>query len=85
MDSTARSVKRYADDVTVISNDFDTHVSVLQTIDQHAVDLDLLFKLAKCVFSLPTEVNLHRWKTQCSAQCVLCNSTCATTAHISST
>jgi len=49
VDSTEHSVKGYADDVTVISNDFDIHVSVLQTVDQRAGDLNLSFKPAKCV------------------------------------
>jgi len=34
---------------TLIFNDFDTHVSELQTVDKRAVDLDLSFKPAKCV------------------------------------
>ena len=42
----------------------------------------LSFLLRVSSDTLPTEVNLHRWKTQCSAQCVLCNSTRPTTAHI---
>jgi len=43
VDSTEHSVKGYADNVTVVSNDFDTHLSVLQTVDQRAGDLDLSF------------------------------------------
>ena len=46
VDSTAHS---YANDVTVISDNFNSHVSVLQTVNQHAVDLDLSFKSVKCV------------------------------------
>ena len=49
VDSMEHSVKGYADDVTIISNDIDAHVSVLQTVDQRASDLDLSFKPAKCV------------------------------------
>jgi len=49
VDSTAHLVKGYADDVTIISNNSDSHVSLLQTVDQHAGDLDLSFKPAKCV------------------------------------
>ena len=47
--STEHSVKGYADDVTLISNDLATHVSVLQAVDQKASDLDLSFKPQKCV------------------------------------
>ena len=47
--STEHSVKGYADDVTLISNEFGTHVSVLQAVDQRAGDLDLSFKPQKCV------------------------------------
>ena len=43
------SVKGYVDDITIISNDIDAHVSVLQTVDQRVDDLDLSFKAAKCV------------------------------------
>ena len=49
VDSTEHSVKGYADDVTVISTNLDTHVYVLQTVDQKASDLDLSFKPVKCV------------------------------------
>jgi len=38
--STEHSVKGYADSVTLISNDFDTNVSVLQAMDQRAGGLD---------------------------------------------
>ena len=37
------SLKGYADDVTLISNDVDAHTSVLQTIDEKAADLYLFF------------------------------------------
>ena len=43
------SLKGYADDVTLISDDFDTHKSVLQLLDLKATDLDLVFKPAKCI------------------------------------
>ena len=49
VNSTKHSLKGYADDVTLISNDVDVHTSVLQTIDQKAADLDLFFKPVKCV------------------------------------
>ena len=42
-------LKWYADDVTLISTDFDSHTSVLQTLDKKATDLDLSFKPTKCV------------------------------------
>ena len=32
--------------------------------------------------TLPTEVNLRRWKIQCNARCILCDSARPTTAHI---
>ena len=48
-DSMDHSLKGYADDVTLICDDFDTHKSVLQHIDSKASDLDLSFKPAKCV------------------------------------
>ena len=48
-DSMEHSLKGYADDVTLISDDFTAHKSVLQLIDQKATDLDLCFKPAKCV------------------------------------
>ena len=35
--------------MTLISNDLDTHASVLQMVDQRAGDLDLSFKPQKCV------------------------------------
>ena len=44
--SQEHSLKGYANDVTLISTDFDAHTSVLQTLDN---DLDLSFKPAKCV------------------------------------
>ena len=43
------SLKGYADDVTLISNDVDAYTSVLQTIDEKAADLDLFCKPIKCV------------------------------------
>jgi len=43
------SLNGYADDVALISCDFDVHKSVLQLIGLKAVDLDLSFKPAKCV------------------------------------
>jgi len=39
----------YADNVTLISSNFDAHATVLQSVDQRAGDLDLCFKLMKCV------------------------------------
>jgi len=48
-DSMEDSLKGYADDVTLISDDFTAHKSVLQLIDQKVTDLDLCFKPAKCV------------------------------------
>jgi len=48
--SAGHSLKGYANDVTLISDDVVVHTSVLQTIDNKAADLDLFFiKLAKCV------------------------------------
>jgi len=41
-----RSVKGYADDVTL---KFDVRVTVLQLVDQRAGDLDLSFKPVKCL------------------------------------
>ena len=49
VDSAEHSVKGYADDVTLISSNFDVHVVVLQSVDQRASDLDLSFKPVKCV------------------------------------
>ena len=49
VESTEHSVKGYADDVTILSNNIDTHVSVLQTVDQRVGDMDLSFKPTKCV------------------------------------
>ena len=49
VNSAEHSVKGYADDVTLISSDFDAHVTVLQSVDQRAGDLDLCFKPVKCV------------------------------------
>jgi len=47
--SQKHSLKGYADDVTLISNDVDAHTSVLQIIGEKAADLDLYFKPAKFV------------------------------------
>jgi len=49
VNSAENSVKGYADDVTLISSNFDVHVTVLQSFDQRASDLDLSFKHVKCV------------------------------------
>jgi len=32
--------------------------------------------------TLPTAMNLRRWNIQCSAKCVLCDSSRLTTAHV---
>ena len=61
MDSTEHSVKGYVDNVTILSNDIDTWVSALQTVDQRAVDLDLSFKPTKCV--CPTCSIAKEWHT----------------------
>jgi len=42
----------------------------------------LSFLLRAFSDTLLTEVNLRRWKTHCSARCVLCNSIRPTTAHV---
>ena len=42
----------------------------------------LSFLLRASSDTLPTEVNLRRWKIQCNASCVLCDSARPTTAHI---
>ena len=47
--SMERSVKAYADDVTLISDSLKVHASVLQQIDRKAADLYLSFKPSKCV------------------------------------
>jgi len=47
VNSSEHSVKGYADDVILVSDNFDIHVSVLQTVDQRACDLDLSFKPVK--------------------------------------
>ena len=47
--SSQHSVKAYADDATLISDCLETHTKVLQIIDQKAQNLDLSFKLVKCV------------------------------------
>jgi len=47
--SSEHSVKAYADDATLISDSLETHISVLQQVDQKAGDLDLSFKPSKCV------------------------------------
>ena len=52
VNSSEHSVKGYADDVTLVSDNFDVHVSVLQTVDRRACDLDLSFKPVKCVLYL---------------------------------
>ena len=49
VDSTAHSVKGYADGATLISTNLETHSSVLKEIDRKAADLDLTLKPSKCV------------------------------------
>ena len=49
VNSSEHSVMGYADDVTLVSDNFDIHVSVLQTVDRRACDLDLSFKPVKCI------------------------------------
>jgi len=49
VNSVEHSVKGYADDVTLISSNFDAHVTVFKSVDQRAGDLDLGFKPVKCV------------------------------------
>ena len=44
VNSDEHSVKGYADNVTLISSNFDAHVAVLQLVNQRASDLDLSFK-----------------------------------------
>jgi len=44
VNSSEHSVKGYANDVTLIYNNFDACVSVLQSVDQRAHDLGLSFK-----------------------------------------
>ena len=69
--SMKHSLKGYADDVTLISNDIDAHTLVLQTIDEKAADLDLFFKPVKCVSYLfngsrilPTGISLSNGVTR---------------------
>jgi len=45
-------MKGYANDVTLISSNFDVHITVLQSFDQRASDLDLSFKPVKCALYL---------------------------------
>ena len=49
VNSSEHSMMGYADDVTLVSDNFDIHVSVLQTVDRRACDLDLSFKPVKCI------------------------------------
>ena len=42
-------MKGYADDVTLISTNIDTHSYVLKENDKRAADLDLMLKPSKCV------------------------------------
>jgi len=55
---------------------------VLGTVCCQDLSGQLSFLLRVSSDALPTEVNLYRWKTQCSAQCALCDSMHPTTAHI---
>ena len=43
------SVKAYSDDVTLISSNFDIHMTLLQTVNQREGDLNLSFKPVKCI------------------------------------
>ena len=51
-DSMDHSVKRCADDATLISTNIDTHSYVLQEIDKRAADLDQMLKPSKFVLFL---------------------------------
>ena len=42
----------------------------------------LSFLLRASSDTLPTAINLHRWKIQCGARCILCDSSRPTTAHV---
>ena len=42
----------------------------------------LSFLLRAASDTLPTVMNLQRWKIQCSAKCILCDSSHPTTAHV---